>query len=63
MSEAATDTSCFGDTSMNWTVSRCARMKFPACRALTRSSTSRTFSSTDTLAWATMYWSSSHADR
>ncbi len=63
ISEAATDTSCFGETSMNCTWSRGARMKLPAWRALTRSAFSLPDSSSSTLAWAMMYWSSSHADR
>ena len=63
MREAATDTSCLGDTSMNWTLSRGTRMKFPACRAFTRSCVKRPVSSTWALAWAMTYWSSSHADR
>src|SRR5437764_1483264 len=37
INDAATETSCFGDTSMNWTLSRWARMKLPAWRELTRS--------------------------
>ena len=43
MSEAATETSCFGETSMNCTLSRGARMKLPAWRALTRSCVSLPF--------------------
>ena len=62
-SEAATDTSCFGDTSTNWICSRGDRMKLPAWRALTRSSTMRPSSSSFTFACAMMYWSSSHAER
>jgi hypothetical protein len=62
-SEAATDTSCFGDTSMNCTSARGARMKSPARRALIRSWTKRMLSSSGAFAWATMYWSSSHAER
>ena len=46
MSDAATETSCFGETSMNCTLSRGARMKLPACRALTRSCVSLPSSST-----------------
>ena len=30
ISDAATETSCFGETSMNWMVSRGVRMKLPA---------------------------------
>ena len=45
-SEAATETSCFGDTSMKSTLSRVGRMKLPAWRALTRSVVNRPFSST-----------------
>ena len=63
MSEAATETSCLGETSMNWTLSRGDRMKLPACRAFTRSCVSLPFSSTRAFAWAMMYWSSSQADR
>ena len=63
ISEAATETSCFGETSMNCTLSRGARMKLPAWRALTRSCVSLPSSSTAAFAWAMMYWSSSHADR
>jgi len=55
MSEAATETSCFGETSMYWTWSRGARMKLPACRALTRSSSRTPFSSTRAFACAMMY--------
>ena len=62
-SEAATETSCFGETSMKSTLSRGVRMKLPAWRALTRSVVNRPFSSTCALACAMMYWSSSHADR
>ncbi len=62
-SEAATDTSCFGDTSMKSILSFVGRMKLPAWRALTRSVVKRPFSSTAALACAMMYWSSSHADR
>ena len=46
ISDAATDTSCFGETSMNCTFARGDRMKSPACRALTRSCTSRPSAST-----------------
>ena len=63
MSEAATETSCFGETSMNCTSFGVARMKLPAWRALTRSPTICPFSFSFTFAWAMMYWSSSHADR
>ena len=63
MSAAATETSCLGDTSMNCTASRGARMKSPSLRALTRSCVSRRSASRVTFAWATMYWSSSQADR
>ena len=63
MSEAATDTSCFGDTSMNCTLSRGDRMKLPAWRAFTRSWMSRPVASTSAFAWAMTYWSSSQADR
>ena len=62
-SEAATETSCFGETSMKSILSRVGRMKLPAWRALTRSVVKRPFSSTAALACAMMYWSSSHADR
>jgi hypothetical protein len=62
-SDAATETSCFGDTSMNCTSSRGARMKSPARRALTRSCLKRPSSSSGAFACATMYWSSSQADR
>ena len=37
--------------------------KLPACRALQSSGTMRPFSSNSTLAWATIYLSSSHAER
>jgi hypothetical protein len=40
-SEAATETSCFGETSMKSTLSRVGRMKLPAWRALTRSVVNR----------------------
>ncbi len=63
MSEAATETSCFGETSMNCTLSRGDRMKLPASRALMRSCVRLPSSSTAELAWAMTYWSSSHADR
>ncbi len=63
MSEAATETSCLGETSMNWMFAFGARMKSPAWRALTRSCVSLPLSSTAAFAWAMMYWSSSHADR
>ena len=63
MSEAATDTSCFGDTSMNCTSSRCTNLDSPITRAVTRSSTMRPSSSTMTLAWAMMPLSSSQAVR
>jgi len=62
MSEAATETSCFGETSMNWMFAFGARMKLPAWRALTRSCVRLPSSSTAALAWAMMYWSSSQAD-
>ena len=55
ISEAATETSCLGETSMNCTVSRGVRMKLPACRALTRSSSRLPSSSTLALAWAMTY--------
>ena len=38
-SDAATDTSCFSDTSMKSTSSRLDRMKFPCFLAFTRSDT------------------------
>jgi hypothetical protein len=63
ISDAATETSCFGDTSMKSTLLRSARMKFPAWRQLTRSYTNLPLSSTFELACAMMYWSSSQADR
>src|SRR3954469_8255328 len=34
MSEAATETSCLGETSMNWMFSRGASRRLPACRRL-----------------------------
>ena len=64
MSDAATETSCLGDTSMNCTVSRGARMKFALLArvdALLRRAAGRRRAST--FAWAMMYWSSSHAER
>ncbi len=60
---AATETSCFGLTSMYSTSSRCFRTKLPACRALTRSLTMLPSASRPTFACATMYLSSSQADR
>ena len=53
-SEAATDTSCFGETSMNWISSRGARTKSPARRASTRSCVNRPLSSSGALACAMM---------
>ena len=49
---AATDTNCFGLTSMYSTSSRCFRTKLPACRASTKSSTMRPALSMATLACA-----------
>jgi hypothetical protein len=63
MSDAATETSCLGDTSTYWMSPGGARMKSPALRALTRSPLMRPFSSSSTFACATMYWSSSQAER
>src|SRR5579885_1324605 len=60
---AATDTNCFGLTSMYSISSRGFSTKLPACRALHRSGAIRPFSSSSTFAWAMMYLSSSQADR
>jgi hypothetical protein len=53
-SEAATETSCFGETSMNCTSVRGARMKSPARREFTRSCVKRPSSSRGAFACATM---------
>ena len=63
MRDAATETSCFGDTSMNSTLSRGARMNSPAFLALTRESIRLPPSSRRAFACAMMYRSSSHAER
>jgi hypothetical protein len=62
ISEAATETSCFGETSMNCTLSRGEDEVAGLARvdAVVRE---RPFSSSSALACAMMYWSSSHADR
>ena len=64
MSEAATDTSCLGDTSTYSTSSRRARMKLPALRdgdAIVDRWLAVVASWT--LAWAMVYLSSSQAER
>ena len=63
MRQAATETSCFGLTSMYSISSRCFSTKLPAWRALTSSGTMRPFSSSSTLACAMTYLSSSQAER
>ena len=63
ISDAATETSCFGETSMKSTLSRSASTKLPASRELIRSSTRRLSSSSRAFAWAMTCLSSSHADR
>ena len=60
---AATETSCFGLTSMYSISSRGFSTKLPAWRALERSGTMRPFSSSSTLACAMVHLSSSHAER
>ena len=60
---AATETSCFGLTSMNSISSRCFSTKLPACRALQSSLTMWPLSSISTFAWAMVYLSSSQAER
>ena len=52
MSAAATETSCFGDTSMKSMSSGRAMTKSPPRRQLTRSSAKRPFLSSAALAWA-----------
>ncbi len=59
---AATETSCFGLTSMNWISSRCLSTELPAWRALTSSRAMRLFLS-GALACAMVYLSSSQAER
>ena len=51
-SEAATETSCFGETSMKSTFSFSMETKSPDWRAMTRSWTRLPSSSSITLAWA-----------
>jgi len=63
MSDAATDTNCFGETSMKSIFSRGTLMKSPAWRALTRASIRLPSSSSRAFACAMMYRSSSHAER
>ena len=52
MSAAATETSCFGDTSMNSTLSFSTVMNSPPARATMRSSVNLPLSSTSAFAWA-----------
>ena len=63
MSAAATETSCFGDTSMRSTFSRGISDTSPACRQMTRSLVKRPFSSSCAFACATVYFASSMAER
>ena len=63
MSAAATETSCFGDTSMRSTFSRGNIATSPACRQVTSSLTKRPFSSSRAFACATVYFASSMAER
>ena len=60
---AATETSCLGLTSMYSISPTCFSTKLPAWRALTSSAVILPFSSSGTLACATMYLSSSQAER
>src|SRR5215213_4124675 len=63
MSAAATETSCFGDTSMRSTRSGATTITSPARRQTTRSSVRRLLSSMTAFAWATLYFASSMAER
>jgi hypothetical protein len=63
MSAAATETSCFGETSRKSTSVRSTVMKSPPARAMTRSSTRLPLASMRALAWAMTYFSSSQAVR
>ncbi len=63
MSAAATDTSCFGDTSIRSTLSTGTTMTSPAWRQTMRSSVSLPLASISALAWATLCFASSMADR
>ena len=62
-SAAATDTSCFGDTSMNSTWSGVVITKLPPLRQDTSSSVMRPRPSIVALAWAMVYFASSIAER
>ncbi len=62
MSEAATETSCLGLTSIRSTFSTGASMYSPDCRVLTISLTKRPFSSSVALACAMVWRISSVAD-
>ena len=60
---AATDTSCFGETSMYWTSSGGTSLNSPLLRASTRSATNFPRLSISALAWAMTTCSSSSAVR
>ena len=62
ISEAATETNCFGDTSIRSTLSRGAIVYSPDWRVLTSSFSNLPFSSRWALAWATVWRISSVAD-
>jgi hypothetical protein len=59
----ATETICFGDTSMYWTLWMSSRAKWPRVREGTRFSWNVPSSFSSALAWAMPYMSSSSADR
>ena len=63
ISAAATDTSCFGETSTAFTCSIGTRRKSPCLRTEIRSSVSRPSASRGASAWATTSLSSSMAER
>jgi hypothetical protein len=63
MSAAATETSCFGDTSIASTRSGVIMSTSPACRQVIRSSVNLPLASSNAFAWATVYFDSSIAER
>ena len=63
ISDAATDTICFGDTSMYSIWSGVAIVNSLRWRQETRSLTNAPFGVSSALAWAITYWLSSIADR
>ena len=63
ISEAATETICFGDTSMNWSLSVVESMNSFWYRLETRSSVNSPFLFSVAFACAITYWASSMAER